>query len=110
MTPQMPKDGGGMPEPTLRRQPAEGSPGRMVAPCVGDLDDSPARVPQAEAEVDVLRAEAGRSVQTTDRVEGIPSNELARADREVDVPVGTFALAACLLVQIGAVQGSLQLA
>ena len=75
-----------MPKAPRGREAFERAPGRVVTPGVADLHDVPSRGSEAEAEIDILGPERGRVVESTDLVERLTPEHLARTDREVDPP------------------------
>ena len=104
MPPEVAHHRGGVTQAARARQAFERAPGRVVAAGVRHLEHPPARLPDPQAEVDVLGAERRTVVETADDVERLAAEHLARADREVDVPTPADALTRGRLVGIGAIE------
>ena len=83
---QMPRHGPRMGETPAGEQLPVAPPGRVDASRVAGLDDFPAGIPEAEAEVHVLGPVEVALVETAQALEGNTANQLAGADGEVDGP------------------------
>jgi hypothetical protein len=69
-----------------RERATESAAGRVVALGITHLQDTPADFPEAEAEVDILRAIEVAGIEAPDLGEGISPNELAGTNGKVHVP------------------------
>src|SRR5712692_2212746 len=88
----------------------KGATRRMVATRVGDLHHPPSCCPEPQAEVDILRPEGCRRVETAHLRERVAAEYLAGADGELDLPKRAGPLLGRARVDVRAIEGAQQLA